>query len=197
MRSLSTRVRLDSYINIHDVAKLDNCQLHAAKRFVKAAGGCSASAAQLEADEIPLRTMRFRQLAPPDGDTSRLREAQLLIRDPNYNGMQVNQFTRLYTPAHFVTLVRIWQGDGLLLAVEGGVSPSRKTLTSDSTISQTAPMSSALKSTAVIETNSVTIGWRRQPDNDARRHQKHRTSASACASSRSRTISLATAPRNS
>lgn len=30
--------------------------------------------------------------------------------------------TRLYVPAYFVKSVRIWQGDALLLSVEGGIS---------------------------------------------------------------------------
>jgi sulfur-oxidizing protein SoxY len=38
--------------------------------------------------------------------------------------MQMDQLTRLYVPAHFVTSVRIWQGDDLLLSIEGGISIS-------------------------------------------------------------------------
>jgi sulfur-oxidizing protein SoxY len=124
MRSLSTRVRVDSYTNVHAVAELDDGQLYAAARFVKAAGGCSAPAAKLDADGIPLGTMRFRQFVPEEGAATSLREAQLLIRHPNFTGMQMDQVTRLYVPAHFVSSVRIWQGDDLLLAIEGGISIS-------------------------------------------------------------------------
>ena len=67
LRSLSTRVRVDSYTNLHAVAELSDGQLYAAQRFVKAAGGCSAPAAKVEADSIPLGTMRFRQFAPAAG----------------------------------------------------------------------------------------------------------------------------------
>ena len=124
LRSLSTRVRVDSYTNIHAVAELSDGQLYASVRFVKAAGGCSAPAAKLEADSIPLGTMRFRQFPPATDVASGLREAQLLIRHPNYTGMQMDQLTRLYVPAHFVNTVRIWQGDELLLAIQGGISIS-------------------------------------------------------------------------
>jgi sulfur-oxidizing protein SoxY len=89
---------------------------------VKAAGGCSAPAAKLEAESIPLGTMRFRQFHAETGGDRDTREAQLLIRHPNYSGMQMDQITRLYVPAHFVKSVRVWQGDALLLAVEGGIS---------------------------------------------------------------------------
>jgi sulfur-oxidizing protein SoxY len=124
IRSLSTRVRIDDYTNVHAVADLSDGQLYASARYVKAAGGCSAPAAKLEADAIPLGTLRFRQFPPAEGAASGLREAQLLIRHPNYTGMQMDQVTRLYVPAHFVTKVRIWQGDDLLLAIEGGISLS-------------------------------------------------------------------------
>lgn len=124
MRSLSTRVRVDDYTNIHAVAELSDGQLYASARFVKAAGGCSAPAAKLEADAIPLGTLRFRQFPPAAGAAPGLREAALMVRHPNYSGMQMDQLTRLYVPAYFVKSVRIWQGDALLLSVEGGISIS-------------------------------------------------------------------------
>ncbi len=48
----------------------------------------------------------------------------MLIRHPNYTGMQMDQLTRLYVPAHFVNSVRIWQGEELLLSIESGISIS-------------------------------------------------------------------------
>jgi len=124
IRSLSTRVRVDSYTNLHAVAELSDGRLYSAARFVKAAGGCSAPAAKQEADSIPLGTMRLRLLPPaPDGERG-LGEAVLMIRHPNYSGMQMDQLSRLYVPAHFVKSVRVWQGDDLLLAIEGGISIS-------------------------------------------------------------------------
>jgi sulfur-oxidizing protein SoxY len=122
IRNISTRVRVDSYTNIHAVAELFDGNLIAAERFVKAAGGCSAPAAKQEADAIPLGTMRFRQFPP--GTNPERREVQLMIRHPNYSGMQMDQITRLYVPAHFVSSVKIWQGDDLLLGVETGISIS-------------------------------------------------------------------------
>ena len=47
-----------------------------------------------------------------------------MIRHPNYSGMQMDQVTRLYIPAHFVKSVRIRQGQELLFAVESGISIS-------------------------------------------------------------------------
>jgi sulfur-oxidizing protein SoxY len=119
-RSLSTRIRVDSYTNIHAVAERADGGLVAAERFVKAAGGCSAPAAKQVAGGIPLGTMRLRQF-PAGADPDR-REVQLMVRHPNYSGMQMDQVSRLYVPAHFVSTIRIWQGDDLLLQVESGIS---------------------------------------------------------------------------
>ena len=47
-----------------------------------------------------------------------------MIRHPNYSGMQMDQVTRLYVPAHFVKSVRIRQGQDLLLSIESGISIS-------------------------------------------------------------------------
>jgi sulfur-oxidizing protein SoxY len=124
IRSLSTRVRVDSYTNVHAVAALSDGQLYASQQFVKAAGGCSAPAAKVTADSIPPGTMRFRLFPPAAGADADRREAQIMIRHPNYSGMQMDQLTRLYVPAHFVKSVRIWQGQDLLLAVESGISMS-------------------------------------------------------------------------
>jgi sulfur-oxidizing protein SoxY len=124
LRNLSTRVRVDDYTNIHAVTELSDGQLYTSARFVKAAGGCSAPATKQEADGIPLGTMRFRQFPAAEGATAGLREAQLLVRHPNHSGMQMDQLTRLYMPAHFVTTIRILQGDDLLLSIESGISIS-------------------------------------------------------------------------
>jgi len=119
---LDTRVRVDSYTNVHAVAELSDGQLYAAQRFVKAAGGCSAPAAKQEAGGMPPGTMRFRQFAPAaDADPDRW-EAQLMIRHPNYSGMQMDQLTRLYVPAQFIKSVRIRQGERLLLSIDAGIS---------------------------------------------------------------------------
>ena len=120
LQSISTRVRVDSYTNVHAVAERDDGTLGVVSRFVKASGGCSAPASKHIAGDIPLGTMRFRQFA----SAPNVREAQLMIRHPNHSGMQMDQLTRLYVPAQFVNTVRLWQGEELLIAIESGISIS-------------------------------------------------------------------------
>src|SRR5215472_192441 len=43
---ISTRVRVNSYTNVHAVAELSDGSLHVTQIFVKASGGCSAPAAK-------------------------------------------------------------------------------------------------------------------------------------------------------
>lgn len=119
--SISTRVRVDDYTNVHAVAELSDGKLYVATRYVKAAGGCSAPALKQTADAIPIGTLRFREFPASD---SAEREAQVMVRHPNYSGMQMDQLTRLYIPADFVENLKIWQGDQLLLTVDGGISIS-------------------------------------------------------------------------
>src|SRR5205085_679663 len=89
-------------------------------------GGCSAPAAK-NADEARSRLgqMRYRQFTRPgQAPASGVREAQIMIGHPNNSGLQMNQLTQLYIPAFFVNELRLWQDDGLVLAMEGGISIS-------------------------------------------------------------------------
>lgn len=119
--TIATRVRVEDYTNMRAIAELADGSLYMTKRFVKAAGGCSAPALTMTADNVPLGTMHLRLF--PAG-TGKEPEAQLMIRHPNYSGMQMNQLTRLYIPAKFVQTLRVWQGEQLLLTAETGISIS-------------------------------------------------------------------------
>jgi sulfur-oxidizing protein SoxY len=123
---ISTRVRVNSYTNVHAVAELNDGSLHVTQTYVKASGGCSAPAAKdMQEAKANLGLMRFRQFAAPrQTPASTPREAQIMIRHPNNSGLQMDQVTRLYVPLFIVDGLRIWQGDQLLLAMDGGISIS-------------------------------------------------------------------------
>jgi sulfur-oxidizing protein SoxY len=69
--------------------------------------------------------MRFRQFAQPKtAPASVPREAQIMIRHPNNSGLQRDQVSLLYIPLFIVRELRVWQGDQLVLEMDGGISIS-------------------------------------------------------------------------
>jgi sulfur-oxidizing protein SoxY len=123
---ISTRVRINSYTDVHLVAELSDGKLYVVKTYVKASGGCSAPTAK-NADEAraTLGQMRFRTFGnPTDGRASLAREAQVMIRHPNNSGLQRDQVTLLYIPANFIEELAVRQGDALLFRMSGGISIS-------------------------------------------------------------------------
>ena len=128
---ISTRVRVNSYTNVHAVAELSDGKLYMIKTFVKASGGCSAPAAKnLDEANNHLGKMKFREFAKSDSNKSdqapatNSREAQIMIGHPNNSGLQMDQLTRLYVPAFFINSLQLWQDDSPVLAMEGGISIS-------------------------------------------------------------------------
>ena len=123
---ISTRVRVNNYTDVHAVAELSDGKLYMVKTFVKASGGCSAPAAK-NADEANnhLGQIKYRQFARPEqASADGTREVQIMIGHPNNSGLQMDQVTRLYIPAFFIDQLKLWQDDGLVLAMEGGISIS-------------------------------------------------------------------------
>jgi sulfur-oxidizing protein SoxY len=103
-RDLKLRVRVNAYTNIHAIAETQDGQLHAATRFVKAAGGCSAPAGPDDAAALAdIGRMKLKLLG--EFNVGKPLQAQLMIRHPNFNGMQMNQITRFYTPARFIRTI--------------------------------------------------------------------------------------------
>lgn len=122
-RMLSTRVRVDMYSNIRAVVETDDGALHMATKFVKAAGGCSApalkdtDAALAEAGRMIVRTL---DTATAEG----VRQGQLMIKHPQYSGLQLNQATGFYIPAKFIREIDVKRGDETVFKMTGGISIS-------------------------------------------------------------------------
>jgi sulfur-oxidizing protein SoxY len=123
---ISTRVRVNSYTNVHAVAELSDGKLYMVKTYVKASGGCSAPADKnMEEAKNRLGQMKYRQFTEADqGPTSGKREAQIMIGHPNNSGLQMDQITHLYIPAFFIDELRLWQDNSPVLSMEGGISIS-------------------------------------------------------------------------
>lgn len=120
--SISTRVRVNTYSYVRAIAELTDGQLYGVKAYVKASGGCSAPVStNADAAKAALGQMKFRTF--PAADNSQP-EAQIMLRHPQNSGLQLDQLTRLYIPPFFIENLKVWQGDDLLLALDGGISIS-------------------------------------------------------------------------
>ncbi|WP_210530482.1 quinoprotein dehydrogenase-associated SoxYZ-like carrier [Rubellimicrobium arenae] len=119
---LEMRVRVNQYSNVRAIATLDTGDTLMTGRYVKASGGCSAPASRSPGEALAgLGEMRLREFgAAEDGR----REAQVMIRHPQFSGLQRDQVTQLWIPAHFIGLFEVFQGDELLFRLEGGISVS-------------------------------------------------------------------------
>ncbi|MGH6798398.1 MAG: quinoprotein dehydrogenase-associated SoxYZ-like carrier [Roseiarcus sp.] len=119
---ISTRVRVNAYTNVHLVAELSDGSLRMATRYIKASGGCSAPMVKTMDEALAtLGRMKFRILPPtPEAPN----EALLMIRHPNNSGLQMDQMTRLYTPARYIDKLAVYQGPDLVFSMAAGISIS-------------------------------------------------------------------------
>lgn len=121
-RRFTTRVRIDMYSYVHAIVETDDGVLHLTKAFVKASGGCSAPAPK-DADRAgnDLGKTLVKSFDPAV-DTAALREAQIMIKHPNNNGMQMDTETRAYVPARFIREVTVMRGKDLVFKAETSFS---------------------------------------------------------------------------
>lgn len=115
------RVRVNAYSGVRAIATpAGGAAPVMAGRFVKASGGCSAPAGKdMAATEATMGQMRFKT-AEENGRTI----GTLMIRHPNFSGLQRDQVTLLTIPAHFIQTLEVKQGDELLFTMEAGISIS-------------------------------------------------------------------------
>ncbi|MDU9005784.1 quinoprotein dehydrogenase-associated SoxYZ-like carrier [Sedimentitalea todarodis] len=121
---MEVRVRVNMYSNVRVIAKTD-AGLAMNGRFVKASGGCSAPATKdPELALASMGQMRLKYFEDTLQISTPRREAQIMIRHPNYSGLQRDQVTQLFISAHFIDTLEVFQGDDMLFTMEGGISIS-------------------------------------------------------------------------
>ncbi len=120
-REMKFRVRVNDFTNVHAVAQLQDGSLVEDAKFVKASGGCSAPMGQSEGEALKgIGEMRLKFARPVQPGVPV--EAKLMLRHPNFNGMQMNQLTRLYTPARYIDKVTVRDGDTKVFDMDSGIS---------------------------------------------------------------------------
>ena len=102
--TLKLRVRVNMYTYMHAVAETSDGKLFVARQFIKTSGGCSApvgsddAAAMKDIGLMKLHILGTFAAGKPV-------QAQLMIRHPNFNGMQMDQITRNFTPPRFIRTI--------------------------------------------------------------------------------------------
>lgn len=123
-RALSTRVRIDNFSKVRAVLETTDGGLYMITKFVAGAGGCSTP--NSKDPEEALAAMGKVQVnatsSEQHGDT--WRDGVVMIRHPNFTGMQMDAKTQNYTPARYVDKVEVSLGDKLLFSMLGGISIS-------------------------------------------------------------------------
>lgn len=103
-RTLKLRVRVNMYTYMHAVAETTDGKLFVAQQFIKTSGGCSAPVGSDNADALKdVGLMKLHLLGT--FNAGKPIQAQLMIRHPNFNGMQMDQITRIFTPPRFIRTI--------------------------------------------------------------------------------------------
>ena len=122
-RSLKMRVRVDAYTDMHAIAESQDGHLFVATRYVKASGGCSAPAGADDASALAdMGRMKLHLVG--DFTAGKPEQAVLMVRHPNFNGMQMNQITRYYTPPRFIRTIDATYEGGSIFHLDSDISMS-------------------------------------------------------------------------
>jgi len=116
---LKLRVRVNNYTDMHAVVETQDGKLYEAKQFVKASGGCSAPMGM--SDEEAMKGMGDMRMKFADTQPGKPVEATLMVRHPNFSGMQMNQVTREYTPARYIDKLTV-SADQKVFTMTGDIS---------------------------------------------------------------------------
>ena len=105
-KEIKLRVRVNTYTDMHAVAVMKDGSLLETTKFVKASGGCSAPMGVSDQEAMQgMGEMRLKLAGDVQAD--RPVDATLMIKHPNFNGMQMNQVTREYTPARYIQKIDV------------------------------------------------------------------------------------------
>ena len=123
-RSFSTRVRINNFSYVRAVLETEDGTLHMASKFVAAAGGCGAMQAKdPDSETVDLGKMIVRTF-PPALESSPIWSAQVMIKHPNSNGMQLDINTANFIPARFVRDMTVKRGGQLVFEMQSTFSLS-------------------------------------------------------------------------
>lgn len=120
---LRLRTRVNTYSNVHAVAETKDGKLFETVKFVKASGGCSAPVGA-SAEEAMKTAGEMRVKVKDEITPGKSAQATLMIRHPNFNGMQMDQVSHLYTPARYIKDIKVTYNDKDVFSLVSDISLS-------------------------------------------------------------------------
>ena len=121
-RSFSTRVRVDNFSHVRAILETADGSLHMTTKFLAAAGGCAAMQAKdPDADTADMGKMIVRTFTPAL-ESSPVWAAQVMVKHPNHNGMQLDINTAQFIPARFVKEMTVKRDGELVFQLDGTFS---------------------------------------------------------------------------
>ena len=123
-RYFSTRVRIETFSHVRAVLETEDGSLHMATKFVQAAGGCAAmNAKDPDVENEGLGKMLVKTF-PPALDSNPIWAAQVMLKHPNSNGMQLDIDTGGYIPARYLKTMTVRRDGELAFKLDGTFSIS-------------------------------------------------------------------------
>lgn len=120
---LATRIRINEYTPVRLIAETEGGRLLMTERFVKAAGGCSAPAGKDQVAALA-RLGRMKLNGAAAVRPGQPATVQVLISHPNNSGLQFDQMSRTYVPAHYVTELAVLYGGREIFTADSDISIS-------------------------------------------------------------------------
>jgi len=121
---LSMRLRINEFTYVRVVAEMNNGELHMDEGYTRASGGCSEPPQFLKLKEARARIGQMKFRSRPSDDDKAIALGQLIVSHPNVTGLQLNQRTRAYVPADYVTKVVINFNGAHVMTAETDISIS-------------------------------------------------------------------------
>lgn len=115
-------VRVNAFTNMHAVGVLEDGRLLQDVQYVQGAGGCSAPMGMSEAEASA--NMGEMKMKFGGGSVDGGRFATLMVRHPNFNGMQMNDKTHAFTPARYIKSISVTRGAATIFQMSTDISLS-------------------------------------------------------------------------
>lgn len=123
LATINTRVRINAFTDVRVIAKMNDGSLFMSSSFIKASGGCGAPGLN-DMDEALAQVGRMKIKFFASSLEGVGGQAKLLIHHPNFSGLQMDQISGNFIPAHYINSIEISRGGVKILNVNGSISLS-------------------------------------------------------------------------